>query len=388
MKRAPSFSDPPSSAPRSPLFPADKPVSPASSIGSHGSGVSHPPVSRSGRRNPVLTDVSTDDLLDSVNNWFDGHSRSSPGVEEVPPPLSPPRPIDDGLTGQPWAKDGSNEPSDTVADHHTSWSCGALQNHQAAFHPSIRGPSADACGYCGRFFSNNPRTDWDERLKHVTEVHNYGKCSKDKKFYRLDHFRQHLRYSHSVGLFGANYVEIACMKEEIPPPESLLHNTLIGPSLNLFGAETETPTPADTTVSLNSTSSKTGYDCPHNRCTLRFESVAQLQRHWRETSHPRKCRRINPSTGEPCDWVFWRAHDLTRHLKTVHTRAKVRCYLCTEEKVFRRLDGLKRHLQVVHADITASARRVAIARAIGRKPGEIQGRESDSETLGSRAVSI
>ncbi|GES62593.1 C2H2 finger domain protein [Aspergillus terreus] len=106
-----------------------------------------------------------------------------------------------------------------------SWSCAALPSYQAAFHPSsapssqtASGPSHDTCGYCGEEFSNFPQPDWDRRFEHLTSVHKFGECNNAKKFYRADHFRQHLKHSHA-GTSGkwTNILENACMKEETPP---------------------------------------------------------------------------------------------------------------------------------------------------------------------------
>ncbi|KAH1482429.1 hypothetical protein KXX53_000056 [Aspergillus fumigatus] len=106
-----------------------------------------------------------------------------------------------------------------------SWSCAALPGYQAAFHPSTSptaqtnsGPSHDACGYCGEEFPNFPQPDWDRRFEHLTSVHKFGECNNGKKFYRADHFRQHLKHSHA-GTSGkwTNVLENACMKEEAPP---------------------------------------------------------------------------------------------------------------------------------------------------------------------------
>lgn len=103
-----------------------------------------------------------------------------------------------------------------------SWSCAALPNYQAAFHPSTSptaqtnaGPSHDTCGYCGEEFPNFPEADWDRRFEHLTSVHKFGECNNVKKFYRADHFRQHLKHSHA-GTSGkwTNILENACMKEE------------------------------------------------------------------------------------------------------------------------------------------------------------------------------
>lgn len=110
-----------------------------------------------------------------------------------------------------------------------SWSCAALSGYQAAFHSSISpaaqtsaGPSHDTCGYCGEDFPNFPQPDWDRRFEHLTSVHKFGECNNAKKFYRADHFRQHLKHSHA-GTSGkwTNILENACMKDE-PQAESRL----------------------------------------------------------------------------------------------------------------------------------------------------------------------
>lgn len=65
-----------------------------------------------------------------------------------------------------------------------------------------------------------------------------------------------------------------------------------------------------------------------------------------------QCERINPSTGKPCNTIFSRPYDLTRHEDTIHNarKQKVHCPLCTEEKTFSRSDALTRHLRVVHPE--------------------------------------
>ena len=138
------------------------------------------------------------------------------------------------------------------------------------------------------------------------------------------------------------------------------------------------------------------YTCTYHGCTLRFETPSKLQRHKREghrnsasaiagedeggmtsaalrntqngphkvsgTSKNHKssriktnveqCERINPSTGKPCNTIFSRPYDLTRHEDTIHNarKQKVRCHLCTEEKTFSRNDALTRHFRVCHPD--------------------------------------
>ncbi|TVY80435.1 Transcriptional regulator RPN4 [Lachnellula suecica] len=121
------------------------------------------------------------------------------------------------------------------------------------------------------------------------------------------------------------------------------------------------------------------YTCTYHGCTLRFDTPAKLQRHKREghrnsasvtvtsgveeggmtsaaqrnsQAGPHKCERINPSTGKPCNTIFSRPYDLTRHEDTIHNarKLKVHCPLCTEEKTFSRNDALTRHLRVVHPE--------------------------------------
>ncbi|KAI1812003.1 hypothetical protein GGS20DRAFT_56423 [Poronia punctata] len=116
-----------------------------------------------------------------------------------------------------------------------SWSCSALlmAGCHRAFHESTISPGeADTCGYCGEEFprSKGPagsrkmtESEWQDRLRHLQEVHKFRECNSSKKFYRADHFRQHLKHSHA-GTSGkwTNMLEAACMlnEEEPPPPQS------------------------------------------------------------------------------------------------------------------------------------------------------------------------
>ncbi|RDL37791.1 uncharacterized protein BP5553_05224 [Venustampulla echinocandica] len=117
-----------------------------------------------------------------------------------------------------------------------SWSCAALSGYPAAFHASSSRPNeADTCGYCGEDFprsgisspSAGPQVaiaterDWNARIAHLQEMHKFGECNHAKKFFRADHFRQHLKHSHA-GTSGkwTNMLENACMKDE-PLPEPI-----------------------------------------------------------------------------------------------------------------------------------------------------------------------
>ncbi|KAH6622904.1 hypothetical protein F5144DRAFT_344712 [Chaetomium tenue] len=121
------------------------------------------------------------------------------------------------------------------------------------------------------------------------------------------------------------------------------------------------------------------YTCTYHGCTRRFDTPALLQKHKREghrqghglggprrpevpgaesslvntQAGPHRCDRVNPSTGKPCNTLFSRPYDLTRHEHTIHNarKQKVRCELCTDEKSFSRADALTRHYRVCHPDI-------------------------------------
>jgi hypothetical protein len=117
------------------------------------------------------------------------------------------------------------------------------------------------------------------------------------------------------------------------------------------------------------------YSCTYHGCVLRFETPALLQKHKREghrqagglkpsqrgakvnvmdtQAGPHRCYRVNPGTGKVCRAVFSRPYDLTRHEDTIHNarKQKVRCDLCTEEKLFSRADALTRHYRVCHPDV-------------------------------------
>lgn len=120
------------------------------------------------------------------------------------------------------------------------------------------------------------------------------------------------------------------------------------------------------------------YTCTYHGCTLRFETPQKLQKHKRDghrphaptpgvgsgmtsaqllarnsQAGPHKCERTNPTTGKPCNTIFSRPYDLTRHEDTIHNarKQKVRCALCVEEKTFSRNDALTRHMRVVHPEV-------------------------------------
>lgn len=99
-----------------------------------------------------------------------------------------------------------------------SWSCASMTTYETAFQSSMEGEQIDLthdiCGFCGMEFSNQPR-DWNVRIDHLRDSHKFGECNATKKFYRADHFRQHLKHSHA-GKSGkwTNVLENSCQREE------------------------------------------------------------------------------------------------------------------------------------------------------------------------------
>ncbi|KAI5210014.1 hypothetical protein E4T39_00393 [Aureobasidium subglaciale] len=158
---------------------------------------------------------------------------------------------------------------------------------------------------------------------------------------------------------------------------------------------------------LHTTADTGSYTCPADGCYHRFDSAATLLKHRRDAhparqslsstgtaasspeedrrssspvaalgtlgssmtaaalaernsqQGPHKCTRTNPSTGKPCNSIFSRPYDLTRHEDTIHNRQKqkVRCQYCREEKTFSRADALTRHMRVVHPEVDFHGKR-------------------------------
>jgi hypothetical protein len=165
-------------------------------------------------------------------------------------------------------------------------------------------------------------------------------------------------------------------------PEFPAHLTSMESSASEAGGPDNGSASGDHLLKPASSTADTGtYTCTYHGCTLRFETPQKLQKHKREghrqnpnavsptsagsgmtsaallerssQAGPHKCERINPTTGKPCNTVFSRPYDLTRHEDTIHNarKQKVRCALCVEEKTFSRNDALTRHMRVVHPEV-------------------------------------
>lgn len=90
--------------------------------------------------------------------------------------------------------------------------------------PSSSPTAFDVCGYCGLHFPNEPAPDWKARGIHLNGVHHFGQCNRSKKFFRVDHFRRHLKHSHAATIGEwTNELETACIRDE-PPLNPREHN--------------------------------------------------------------------------------------------------------------------------------------------------------------------
>lgn len=107
-------------------------------------------------------------------------------------------------------------------------------------------------------------------------------------------------------------------------------------------------------------------------CVISTGSVDIVCRHWalpfdtargsfsEETASdtgPVTCKQIDPGTGKPCNIVFLRPLDLSRHENTIHNfrRRNFKCSLCIKERTFSRNDALIRHMRVVHPEVKYGA---------------------------------
>ena len=161
----------------------------------------------------------------------------------------------------------------------------------------------------------------------------------------------------------------------LPPNLTSMETTKSESSEPIESSQESTPQrPSDTSAGRNR------YTCPYHddqgeACQQTFEDPLKLQTHKRthrptgqkregdqspaskmSQAGPHKCTRINPSTGKPCDTIFSRPYDLTRHEDTIHgEKKKLRCEYCPDEKLFSRNDALTRHMRVVHPDRKQSA---------------------------------
>ena len=128
-------------------------------------------------------------------------------------------------------------------------------------------------------------------------------------------------------------------------------------------------------ASITSPSITTTHSDNHNDNSINANRAGSSSNNPSNTTNaalgPHKCTRLNPTTGKPCNTIFSRSYDLTRHEDTIHNnrKQKVRCAHCTEEKTFSRNDALTRHMRVVHPEVefrAGSGRRGGSSSGAGR----------------------
>lgn len=199
-------------------------------------------------------------------------------------------------------------------------------------------------------------------------------------------------YTESTPAFPAAMPSMESSISDAGPPQSSQE------SIEASGSSSTPQRPNDTRANTGT------YTCTYHGCTQRFSSHNDLQKHKRDyhrsqqkqhdstspsgtassgsprstespertggmtsaailarnsQAGPHKCTRINPSTGKPCNTIFSRPYDLTRHEDTIHNnrKQKVRCPMCREEKTFSRNDALTRHMRVVHPEVETMGKR-------------------------------
>jgi hypothetical protein len=189
-------------------------------------------------------------------------------------------------------------------------------------------------------------------------------------------------YTHEIPFHSQNHRSHASMKQE-ETPEFPAHLTSMESSASEAPpSSTNSGYHIESTKPVSSTADTGTYTCTYHGCNLRFETPQKLQKHKKDghrnstagttptpglgsgmtsaqiaarnsQAGPHKCERSNPTTGKPCNTIFSRPYDLTRHEDTIHNnrKQKVRCALCEEEKTFSRNDALTRHMRVVHPEV-------------------------------------
>lgn len=101
-----------------------------------------------------------------------------------------------------------------------SWSCGTIASYHAYFTSNDwASKNQNVCSMCGMEFFEP--ADWKKRLAHLLHAHNLGQCDLNKKFYRADHFRQHLKHTHRATMSRLiDNVALSGMKHEFQKNQS------------------------------------------------------------------------------------------------------------------------------------------------------------------------
>ena len=83
------------------------------------------------------------------------------------------------------------------------------------------------CGFYGTNIPKGTHDDPEAIIQHVQSIHKFGECKLLKKFFRIDHFRLHLKHGHACtsGEWIAKFAEI-CKADEIPDVPLGAHNNV------------------------------------------------------------------------------------------------------------------------------------------------------------------
>ena len=72
-----------------------------------------------------------------------------------------------------------------------------MENPLVVFHQETHNEVVwDVCGLCGGGFVQGGEGRMGELVGHLEAIHHYGECNREKEFYRVDNFRQHLKTTH------------------------------------------------------------------------------------------------------------------------------------------------------------------------------------------------
>lgn len=169
---------------------------------------------------------------------------------------------------------------------------------QSQSYQALHSTATDTCGYCGQEFVNPP--NWPERVDHLNTEHKFGECNQTKKFFRADHFRQHLKHSHA-GTSGkwTNELEKACMKDE-PPPTPLpgmpnVHNAVPGgtPGIMMVGQQALLAQ-----HQLHESARRAEEQAQAQYQHQAQQAVANVAQHQRQSSHPTTAGSQTPASAE------------------------------------------------------------------------------------------
>jgi hypothetical protein len=225
------------------------------------------------------------------------------------------------------------------------------------------------CLYCGLSFQDP--CDEEMRSKHLANSHKFRECNQAKKFFRADHFRQHLKHSHAATSIEWTFA----LEEAFRKDEPLLGGwSIAGSALQLATPEiSESPVQEPrldygdsehhAILDKNGIESKWAviYEEEDDGSTPQAKADPSIVCPTCHRAFTRRTILVNHQrthTGEKpfacaipgCIHTFAQQSDKTRHEQAQHTEKTFRCGSSGSEgpswgcgKTFRRKDGLLEH---------------------------------------------